>query len=410
MQGEVSVRRKKIIYFSHTRQVSGAERVLLDMLAVLDRDRYEAVVACPVVGLGNLDQLVGSAGVEVLPIAPVQARFTSNPFKLLRYLQSFLVAVARTRGTLRRAAPDLIHANSVRAGIIATIATAGSTTPVLWHIQDDLPEHPISTLIRLLARFSERTRFVSVSRHTAAAFEGNFRFSLRMNVLHNGVDLARFPRKTSADRESEFRRGLGLGPDDLLFVSIGMINPRKGLLELVEAFALAKDELPAKTHLALVGAPIFNRDDLYLARIEERVAALSLEERIHLPGPSSDVAAVLRTANLLILNASVEPFGLVLVEAASSGTPILATEVGGAKDILATDPPCAFLTLPPQISNARLLADRLISISSDEEGRKIMADLAYNEVRSRFSLEVFERNLNALYADLFSTTGSDHHD
>ncbi len=400
MQRSTAPQPQRILYYSHTRQVSGAERVLLNMLSVLDRGRYEAVVACPVEGAGNLDQLVDQASVQVLPVPAVQARFTLNPVDLAGYLASVVRAIVSVRRTILRAHPELVHANSVRAGIVATLATIGTGVRVLWHVQDDLPEHPISTLIRLLARVSRRTRFVAVSRHTAQVFQGNFRFSQRLSVLHNGIDLARFPPKTAGDRDSSFRRSLGIRSEEFLMVAVGMISPRKGLLELIEAFALASDRLPPSTHLALVGAPLFNRDDLYLERLRERILTLGPAARVHLAGPSSDVAAVLRTADLLVLNASVEPFGLVLVEAAASGTPTLATDVGGARDILFADEvPCGFSTPPPQLSHPEALAEQLVNIVKDERGRKMMAERASAMVASRYSLATFGSCLNTLYEE-----------
>ena len=403
------VARRRILYFSHTRQVSGAERVLLSMLKVLDRSLYEPMMACPDEGAGNLDVLVRNAQVPVIAVPQLVARFTSNPLHLLGYVRSSVRAIFKARAVIREAAPDLIHANSVRAGLIVTLATAGARTPVLWHVQDDLPEHPISSAIRALARWSKRTQFVAVSRQTAQTFSGRRDIGERIRVLHNGIDLSRFPRKTSVDRESEFRRGLGIGPDEFVMISVGIIHPRKGLIELIEAFSLAKDRLPAGTRLLLVGAPLFHRDDLYLAKLNERVAELGLEDRICLSGASPDVPGVLRSADLLILNAYAEPFGLVLVEAASSGTAILATEVSGASEILAGSPPCGFLMPPPQRSSPHAVAEKMIAIAKDPEGRQAMADRAYESVRPRFSLDAFRVNLALLYDDLFEaqTRGAD---
>jgi glycosyltransferase involved in cell wall biosynthesis len=107
---------------------------------------------------------------------------------------------------------------------------------------------------------------------------------------------------------------------------------------------------------------------------------------------------VLRTADLLILNARVEPFGLVLIEATASGTPVLATEVAGPRDILFDQGMVyGFTTPPPDFSNAQVLAERLVGVAEDPEGRSEMADRAHEMVQRRFSLETFRRSLNSLY-------------
>ncbi len=358
-------------------------------------------MACPEEGAGNLDVLVRNAGVPVIAVPQLVARFTSNPVKLLTYLRSSVGVILRARAVIQETAPELIHANSVRAGLIVTLATAGGRTAVLWHVQDDLPEHPISSAIRALARWSKRCQFVAVSRQTAVAFAGRSNFGERVRVLHNGIDLSRFPRKSIVDRRSKFRRRLGIGPDEFVMMSVGIIHPRKGLIELIEAFSLATNRLPAGARLVMVGAPLFHRDDLYLTKMLECIAKLGLADRIHLPGASSDVPGVLRSADLLILNAYAEPFGLVLVEAASSGTAILATEVSGASEILAGDPPCGFLMPPPQRSSPHAVAEQMIAIGNDPAAREEMAERAYESVRPRFSLDAFRVNLALLYDDVF---------
>ena len=133
---------QRILYVNHTGTVSGAERMLLHMLGVMDRERYEPVVMCP--AEGTLASLVEARGDRCIRMPALQARFTANPLTLLKYLWSFATTIPSMRREIRALAPHGIHANTVRAGIAATIATVGTRTPILWHVQDDLPHHPIS--------------------------------------------------------------------------------------------------------------------------------------------------------------------------------------------------------------------------------------------------------------------------
>jgi glycosyltransferase involved in cell wall biosynthesis len=410
--------RIRILFYNHTRLVSGAEHMLLLMLRVLDRERFEPTVACPIEGNGDLDTRVAAQGTPLIPAPPLQARFTSNPFKLAAYIRSFAAAILGFRRQILAHRPDLIHANSVRAGIVATIATTGTRIPVLWQVQDDLPNHPISSGIRLLAFLNRRTRFVAVSKATARAFMGSLHFGSRLNVLYNAIDLDRFPRKSSPldSAAQSFRNELALAPSDLLVVSVGMIHTRKGLADLLTAFSLTKDRVPydhferseklsrddaptaapQRLHLAIVGAPIFNDDHLHEAALKAQAHTLNLESRVHFTGPRSDVAAILRAADLLVLNASAEPFGLVLVEAMSSGTPVLATHVGGIPEIV-TDNRTGFL-VPP--ASPTLLAQRLEQLALSPASRAGVAEEAYRVVCPRFSIPVYTEALNALYDSL----------
>ena len=397
--------RKRILYYNHTRLVSGGERVLLNMLQVLDRNLYEPVVACPCEGAGDLDALLHAADCEVVAAPLLEARFTSNPIALVKYIVSFARAIRAFRTTIRALAPDLLHANSVRAGIVVTLATMGSETRVLWHVQDDLPPHVISLPIRWLAHGARRTRAVAVSRATAKAFAGGLDFKGRLDVLHNAVDRERFPRKgVPLDADAlRVRTELGLKAGDRLAVTVGMIHPRKGLLELVETFAEVVQH-DSSVHLALAGAAIFNKDSLYEARVKARSRELGLEGRVHFLGARKDVAAVLRAADVFVLNAQVEPFGLVVLEAMASGTPVIATCVGGIPEIV-QDGVSGELVAPPRGTSEDPLptmATRLQAAFWNPEGMARLADAAHRTVLPRFSMELFTVRLHRLYADVFA--------
>ncbi len=371
----------KILFYNHTGKCSGAERVLLDTLSALQSapDAYRLFVACPTDD--DLASLIDAHGVPVLAIPALKARFTKDPRVLFGYLRSFAGNMLSFRKLVRTVAPDLLYANTVRAGLVATLATLGTKTPVVWHVHDDLPQHPLSSLIRRTAFYSDRTTLIAVSKATAGAFAGDLHFGSRLQVLHNGVDLVRFPHKSTV-APSAFRDELGLGENDLLIVAVGMINPRKGIAGLLEAFRLVADAHPG-AHLAVVGAPLFNRDDLHLADLHKQATRLNLNGKVHFTGSRNDIPAVLRAADVLVLNAQVEPFGLVLLEAMASGTPVLATSVGGIPEIV-TDGRTGFLVKP---NKPEALAAHLLAVLADPASRARVAATASTDVVPRFSKE-----------------------
>jgi glycosyltransferase involved in cell wall biosynthesis len=388
--------RRRVLFFSHTGIVSGAERMLLTMLDTLDQSRFDPVVACPsTADAKSLATLVAARGIRVVPTGTLVARFTSNPRALLRYGASVMGMLRGFRRTVRAVRPDLLHANSVRAGLVATLATAGMRLPIVWHVQDDLPRHRISTIIRRIAMRSRRTQMLAVSAATARAFAAEMDFGPRMHLLHNGADLSRFPLKTAT--VGDLRTKLGLAAEHVLVVAVGMITPRKGLLELVEAFAEVHAAAP-HAHLAIVGAPLFNRDDLYRDEILTSIHSLGLDACVHLTGASGDVGDVLRSADLLVLNATAEPFGLVLIEAMSSGTPVLATQVGGVPEVV-IDGVTGVLTAPPGTRSATVqLVASMLSLIDEPERRRELAEAARLDVEERFSLGSFA----ARYADAYT--------
>lgn len=384
-------RKTRILYVNHTGLVSGAERVLLSMLQVLDRTQYEPYVLCP--AEGGLSELVEELDAPCIPIPSLEARFTWRPDRLFRYAGSLWRTVLAARKAIQRLDPEIVHANTLRAGVVTTLATTGTNRTVLWHVHDILPRHPVSTIIRLLAYLSSRTRIVAVSHFTARSFCGNLSFGSRVQTVYNGTDLSRFPLK--APGSSAFRREAGIPDDAFLVCAVGQICARKGLLELVNAFATIYAEAP-RVHLAIVGKVIFAHEEEYRKILVRAAVNAGVTDRVHFMGERNDVASILQASDLLVLNSLEEPFALVLIEAMSSGTPVLATRVGGVPEVV-RDSENGWLIEKGDIA---ALAAKLLELSQNIDLLGQAAQFARDYTRPQFSLDRFQRNLLRLYAEL----------
>src|SRR5688572_1194019 len=170
----------KILFYNHTGRVSGAEHMLLMILTRIDREAFEPVVVCP--EGDSLLEMVSELGVPVETVANLEARFTWHVNHLAQYCISFFRVMLGLRQRVITIKPDLIHANSIRAGLVATAATFGLGTKVIWHLHDLLPRHPLSTLIRLFALFATRGRMIAVSEAVGRNFRGRFSCLLRNRV------------------------------------------------------------------------------------------------------------------------------------------------------------------------------------------------------------------------------------
>ncbi|MGI4831755.1 MAG: glycosyltransferase family 4 protein, partial [Janthinobacterium lividum] len=244
------------------------------------------------------------------------------------------------------------------------------------------------------------TRAVGVSAATARAFAGNLPFGKRVGILHNGVDLSRFPPKGPASlagpmEPEDLRHELGLAKDTFLFCAIGQIAPRKGLRELIEAFA-ETCAASGQTHLVVVGEPLFNRDHEYRDALTELRSNLGLVSRVHFLGARKDVAHIMRSVNIVVLNSLQEPFGLVLVEAMSSGTAVLAANVGGIPEIV-TNGLTGWLVSPTDLP---ALAARMRDLVEHRGQLEAVQKTAIETVCPRFSEERFLKGLQKVYAGL----------
>jgi L-malate glycosyltransferase len=386
-----AARLTRVAYVNHTGAVSGAERVLLNMVRGLDRETYEPLVICP--RGGDLERLLEGCGVPCLPMPAIEARFSLHPKQLWRAAVTLTKAISALRRTLPELAPDIVHANTLRAGIVVSIATLGTGCTVVWHIHDNLPRHPFSALIRATALLLRPARMIAVSDCTAKAFCGPLAFKGRIATIHNGTDLSRFPPK-GADR-LKARRVLGVPEEAFMVCTVGQICERKGLLELIDAFTAAHEQAP-DMHLVIAGTVVFEHERGYFNMLRNATQTPAISQYVHFAGQVQDVSALLQASDLLVLNSREEPFGLVLVEAMSSGTPVLATRVGGIPEIV-RDTENGWLV---EKGDTAGLARRLIQLSRNKALLETAAKRAQNETCPQFSLEKFQSKLHGFYAEL----------
>ncbi len=381
----------RIAYVNHTGRVSGAERVLINMVRGLDRSLYEPWVICP--ADGDLNRMIEAEGVPCVESPALSARFTLEPGLLIKTAASLCRFVAFTRKALSKLEPEIVHANTVRAGIVVSIASVGSHRKVIWHVHDILPIHWLSGIIRFIAWMAWRTQIIAVSHAVADAFCRQLSFKNRVHVIHNGTDLSRFPFKQPGN--SVLRKSFGVPENAFLICAVGQICARKGLLELLSAFMEIHSSAP-KMHVVIAGKVVFPHEQKYL-EILLRVAAMpELSGHVHFTGELRDVSALLRTADLLVLNSHEEPFGLVLVEAMSSGTPVLATRVGGIPEIV-KDSVNGWLI---ERGDTTVLAAKLLELSRNGEALQSVAHAARTVTCPQLSLERFQSRLQRLYAEI----------
>jgi len=382
----------KIVSYNHTGKVSGAERLLLNVLTRLDGVEFERIMVCP--ADGPLAGLAAEAGMPVNTVPNLEGRFTWRPGALLRYGKSFLEVIKDFREKIIELNPDLIHANSIRAGLVATGATLGLKMKVVWHLHDLLPRHPLSSAIRIVAALSKRSRMIAVSQAVRKNFGGQLSPFLnnRITVILNAIDLKSFSA-VGNDRE-EIRKGLSLENDDLAIGIVGQLTPRKGQMELLEAFEKLLRKVP-RAVLVIAGAAIFDHDCEYEELLCATAQRLGISHRVRMLGARKDVPEIMRALDLLVINSRREPFGLVACEAMAVGTPVLATACDGLPEIIEHRRNGWLVPFGDQ----QPLVEALAFLAERPEVRRKLAGVAREDVAQRFALERYMNELRAFYRE-----------
>jgi glycosyltransferase involved in cell wall biosynthesis len=362
------------------------------ILRRLNHRRFSPVVICP--AADTMAKEVREIGVECRTIDQLEARFTIRPDRLIQYLFSFIRTIGQMRRAIRDEKPDLIHANSIRSGLAATAASAGMKMPVIWHLQDELPLHPLSTLIRLSVLLSNRICLMPASKATGDSFRGKllkgFGKRIPERVVHNGIELENF--RFDAENRRRVRAELGLSEDEFVFGVVGQITPRKGQLELIETFAAAQNEMPQATSL-IVGAPMFNKDHLYLEELKAAVERLGIENKVKFLGSRRDVPAVMQALDLLVVNSRSEALVVVAIEAMACRTPVLATDVGGTREIIEHGKNGWLINFGDEEG----LKNALLTLSQNAEMRRRFADESEKIALAGLGAERLAREVESFY-------------
>jgi glycosyltransferase involved in cell wall biosynthesis len=357
----------RVLVVNHTARVSGAEHSLLDLLGALPSD-VEVVAACPD---GPLAQRLRDQGVAVGPIPATDLSFRLHP----RHTPVGMLAMARAAVTVariaRRERVDVVHANTVRAGLIAAAAARFGTPRPVVHVRDVLPASRTGRVVRAVVNRGAAA-LVANSRFTAAAWGPT---SLPVTVALGPVDLCRFdPARHGRDQA---RRALGLDDAPVLLVG-AQLTPWKGQDLAIEVTAALRDHHPAVT-LLLAGDVEFDAagtgqdNRAYAASLHHLARIRGISDRVRFLGRRDDMPALLAAADVALVPSWQEPMGRSVLEAMAMGVPVVATDAGGPAELVGDAR--AVVLVPPRRPDRWVAAVEGVLADGDRTGPRVRASL-----------------------------------
>lgn len=347
----------------------------------LARSLVRAGVRVSIVAARNSPDVVGWEIKRLLPSLVPRAR--GMPLRLWL-----------TRGSVQQALRgcDLIHATVEPYALLAGWCAGRRPYFITGHGSYVNSLMKLSGIRGLLYRraFSGAARVICVSRYT----EEQYRLQVPDSpscVIPNGVDSARFVALRSAPSTDQ-------APTVL---AVGAVKPRKGILPLVEAIAVARKAIP-ELQCVIIGETSSNPD--YVARVRACIEQHSLSNSVVLTGSVNEetLLAHYASADLFCLptiqvNDDFEGYGLVYLEAGLAGLPVIATDAGGVGDVV--EDGVNGLLIPATTMAERLPAaivslmrDRELARKFGENGRERALSLSWDAIAQRY-LDVYEKEL-----------------
>ena len=202
----------------------------------------------------------------------------------------------------------------------------------------------------------------------------DFKAGTPLRVINPGL-----PQGEPEPREAgeDVRKKLGIGPDNLVVMTLTRLVKRKGVDHLIRAVS----GLPEQIHLLIVG------DGPDRSRLEQLINKLGLAGRVHLAGFVDRVEPYFRAADIFALashedksSGDVEGFGIVLLEAQARGLPVIGTDSGGIPEAFA--PGQTGLLVPPE--DPQDLAEAILKLADDPGLREQMGGRGKGLVREKY--------------------------
>ncbi len=342
-----------------TRCVRGGARVVVEqLLRGLPPDEFEQALVC-----GPEE---APAGALVVPELTRDIRPWADAAATLKLAALF----ARRR-------PDLVHAHTYKAGILASVAGRLAGVPAIvftphGHIFAGgarIPGVPAGGAKLELLRWITRAGQACAHRITALSatdlqqqLELGLAPAEKYSVIPNGIDVARYQ---AAPRARLFEGAPVLG-------CVGRFTPEKGHAVLIEAFARFRAAHP-QARLVLVGFGPLEQELRERARGLGSSAVFTGER---------DSAELLGAFDLYVQPSLYESQGLAILEAQAAGIPVVATEAGGVRDVVKQGE-TGLLAVP---GDAGALARALLEMAADPARAGRMAAAARASVSARHSL------------------------
>lgn len=214
----------------------------------------------------------------------------------------------------------------------------------------------------------------------------------RIVRIPNGVDTTKY-RPPMPSEKVEARRKCRLPQDALIVLYVGRLEGMKGVDVLLKGWSRLPEEQLSYYRLLLVG------DGPERKNLERLAETLNISSSIKILGEQSEVLPFYQSAELFVLPSRTEGLSNALLEAMSAGLPVIASEVGGAKDLIVEQENGFFF----RSEDEQELAAKLCLLLADPNLRAKFGCGARSSVSAYAGLPMIVDRLHAVYLELLDS-------
>jgi len=292
----------------------GLERVVIDLALTQQAAGHDCQIVC-LFERGLLADEAESSGVRVVVCDKGSA--------------GTLAAMRRLRRAVKAHRTEALHTHNATAHYHAVAATLGLPFASVVSTRHGLGDADSRSRRERLYRLAlPRTdAIVAVSASLRDSYIDRWTLPPdRVHAIPNGIDVDRFTT-TTADARAALRVMIGAPATAPVIGTVGRLNWTKDQATLLQAFARARATHP-DARLVLIGGGELR------GTLEGLAADLAIENAVHFLGDRSDVPTLLPGFDVFALSSRTEGYSIALLEACAAARPIVATDVGGNREIV----------------------------------------------------------------------------
>jgi glycosyltransferase involved in cell wall biosynthesis len=395
--------KKKVLYVELNQDgtVGGSYFSLLNTIRCLDRSAYEPLVMFyeehslfdRFQELGLTPLVFGKPQGKQLVCSHSRWKVFMLIFqKLYNFLMVSMIPYAKSILFLLRNGIDLIHLNDTASGGIE------------WLLAAKILGKKCVTHQRGFSAFDWRDRAVAKRFDRIICISDSVRrfledtgFSSKLITLYNCIDPDEFRQKIVKE-PTHIRNEFEIDATDPLIGIVGNFQEWKGQITVVRAVDILAKKYP-KLKCLFIGdvSKVSERDKRFYSQVRAEVSEKQLEQNVVFTGYRADIPDLVNTLDVLI-HASIapEPFGRVIIEGMSLRKAVVATDLGGPREILENGK--SGVLVPP--GDPLRLAEAIEWLLENPQERERLGENALRRVEDKFSFGSYSKGLAGIYSEV----------
>jgi glycosyltransferase involved in cell wall biosynthesis len=364
----------KITHLITELSYGGAQKVLINLLSNIDKEKYKCSVVCFYNGESPVAQDIRDLSIEVIDLK------MTNKFRV--------DALYRLSSILKSQKPNILHSWMFHPVLAGRIFGCLHKIPVIISSRHNVNIGGLfrEMINRLTAQMDDHVIAVcEVARQTE--IKRAHILPDKVTTIYNGINLEEY--LTILRSRDEIRKYLGVTNEDFVVVSTGRMHYQKGYSILINAISLITNTYPS-IKLLLVG------DGPVRSILEKYALELGISNQIMFTGQRSDISDILHASDVYISSSLWEGSSISIIEAMASGLPIIATKVGGTPELV--EDKVSGILVPSR--NPSIIAQAIIELYTNAELRKNIGIQARQRAIKNFSSKEMVKKIEKLYLKL----------